>query len=162
MGDGAVIPITIRQLEALIRISESFAKMHLLTEVTKEHVERAIKLFRVSTMNALQAGLAENVEFSAERRAELETVEQQVMQRLQPNECISETRLTEHLTRMGYDAIAVRHTIVLMLRKRHLEYMGNKNVLKRINWTSNYSFKSVRSFLWISCDREFYPFLSLS
>ena len=32
------IPITVRQLEAIIRISESIAKMHLQSVVTTQHV----------------------------------------------------------------------------------------------------------------------------
>ena len=107
------IPITVRQLEALIRLSESLAKMQLNPDVTKEHVEKAIQLFKVSTMNALQAGLTDGVEFSQERRAELQRVEHQIKQRLQPNECISEGRLVDHLGRMGFDAAVVRHAVVM-------------------------------------------------
>ncbi|RHY00044.1 hypothetical protein DYB36_013447 [Aphanomyces astaci] len=50
------IPITVRQLEALVRISESLAKMHLKIQVTSENVQEAIRLFKVSTMNASQDG----------------------------------------------------------------------------------------------------------
>src|SRR5579862_5101858 len=39
------IPITIRQLEAIIRVSESLAKMTLSTTVTKDHVNEAVRLF---------------------------------------------------------------------------------------------------------------------
>lgn len=67
MGSGIAVPITIRQLEALIRLSESIAKMQLAQEVNVEHVEKAIKLFKVSTMDAVRAGLTEGVEFSAEQ-----------------------------------------------------------------------------------------------
>ena len=36
---GSSIPITVRQLEAVIRLSESLSKMKLSTEVTKDEVE---------------------------------------------------------------------------------------------------------------------------
>lgn len=52
------IPITVRQLEAIIRISESIARMHLQTVVSKAHVEEAHRLFRVSTLNAAASGLS--------------------------------------------------------------------------------------------------------
>lgn len=52
----AAIPITVRQLEALVRLSESLAKMRLQIEATTDHVEEAIRLFRVSTMNASNEG----------------------------------------------------------------------------------------------------------
>ena len=51
------IPITVRQLEAIIRLSESIAKMHLKTVVDKSHVEEAHRLFRISTLNAASSGL---------------------------------------------------------------------------------------------------------
>ncbi|XBW34854.1 hypothetical protein QEN19_000421 [Hanseniaspora menglaensis] len=48
----STIPITIRQLEAIIRISESLAKMQLNPVATEEHVAEAIRLFQASTMDA--------------------------------------------------------------------------------------------------------------
>lgn len=41
------IPITVRQLEAIIRISESLAKMQLQPFATDEHVNEALRLFQV-------------------------------------------------------------------------------------------------------------------
>ena len=38
-GEAQVVPITIRQLEALVRISESLAKMRLSAEATVSDVE---------------------------------------------------------------------------------------------------------------------------
>lgn len=66
------IPITVRyifikmtlipfhyssQLEAIIRISESLAKMTLSAQATERHVDEAIRLFNFSTMNAIQSGM---------------------------------------------------------------------------------------------------------
>ena len=51
------IPITVRQLEAIIRLSESIAMMHLTPIVTKQHVQEAHRLFKISTMNAASSGL---------------------------------------------------------------------------------------------------------
>lgn len=51
------IPITVRQLEAIIRLSESIAKMHLIPIVTRQHVEEAHRLFRISTLNAAASGM---------------------------------------------------------------------------------------------------------
>jgi len=52
------IPITVRQLEAIIRISESIAKMHLQNVVKPCHVEEAHRLFKISTLNAAASGLS--------------------------------------------------------------------------------------------------------
>ncbi|KAI5172302.1 DNA replication licensing factor MCM5 [Nematocida sp. LUAm3] len=50
------IPITVRQLEAITRISEALARMELETAVGPEHVEEAIRLFGESTMKAVTMG----------------------------------------------------------------------------------------------------------
>jgi len=50
------IPITIRQLEAIVRISESLAKITLSPVATEQHVDEAIRLFKVSTLDAVNAG----------------------------------------------------------------------------------------------------------
>merc|ERR1712127_143501 len=57
------VPITVRQLEAIIRISESLAKMEMRDEVDIGHVEEAIRLFYRSTLDSANvergvAGLA--------------------------------------------------------------------------------------------------------
>lgn len=50
------IPITVRQLEAIVRISESLARMELSTVATSGHVDEAIRIFQRSTMSAVSAG----------------------------------------------------------------------------------------------------------
>ena len=50
------IPLTVRQLEAIIRISESIAKMRLSKVVTKEDVKEAQRLFEVSSLSAMKTG----------------------------------------------------------------------------------------------------------
>lgn len=50
------IPITVRQLEAIIRISESLAKMQLQPFATESHITEALRLFQVSTLNAAMSG----------------------------------------------------------------------------------------------------------
>ena len=47
-GEHASIPITPRQLEALIRLSEASARVRLSNKVTVEDVERAIRIFKKS------------------------------------------------------------------------------------------------------------------
>lgn len=50
------IPITVRQLEAIVRLSESLARMELSTSVSTAHVDEAIRLFQLSTMSAVSQG----------------------------------------------------------------------------------------------------------
>lgn len=46
------VPITVRQLEAIIRLAEALAKMSLSSVANEQHVLEALRLFRVSTMDA--------------------------------------------------------------------------------------------------------------
>jgi len=50
------VPITVRQLEAIIRIAESCAKMRLSEVATEDDVGTAIELFNVSTLQAARMG----------------------------------------------------------------------------------------------------------
>lgn len=52
----ASITITVRQLEAIVRIAESLAKMKLENFATEDHIEEAIRLFKVSTLEAASSG----------------------------------------------------------------------------------------------------------
>ena len=45
-----------RQLEAIIRISESLAKMKLKPFATETDVDEALRLFQVSTLDAALSG----------------------------------------------------------------------------------------------------------
>ena len=45
------IPITVRQLEAVVRISESLAKMELKPFATESHVDEAIRIFQVGRLH---------------------------------------------------------------------------------------------------------------
>lgn len=51
-----------RQLEAIIRISESLAKLSLSPFATEQHVDEAIRLFRVSTLDATRCGYSSNLQ----------------------------------------------------------------------------------------------------
>lgn len=46
------VPITVRQLEAIIRISEALAKMEMSDIADDTHVKEAIRLFELSTMSS--------------------------------------------------------------------------------------------------------------
>ena len=60
-GAAPVVPITVRQLEAVVRIAESLARMQLVPTATEAHVRRALDLFTVSTMDAVRSGVVESV-----------------------------------------------------------------------------------------------------
>lgn len=53
------VPITVRQLEAVIRIAESVAKMRLSEVANESDVQQAIHMFTVSTLEAAKMGEVE-------------------------------------------------------------------------------------------------------
>ena len=77
------IPITIRQLEAIIRITESLAKLELSPIAEVRHVEEAIRLFQASTMDAASqdpiGGLNQN---NSSVFGEIRRIEQELKRRL--------------------------------------------------------------------------------
>ena len=60
-GKLPAVPITVRQLEAVVRISESLARMQLQVDVTENHVQQAMDLFKTSTMDAVRSGATEGM-----------------------------------------------------------------------------------------------------
>ena len=60
-GEAPAVPITVCQLEAVVRISEALARMQLCRDAPPAHVQIALDLFKVSTLNAANARVAANV-----------------------------------------------------------------------------------------------------
>ena len=60
-GDMPAVPITVRQLEAVVRISESLARMQLQISVQQAHVAQALDLFKASTMDAVRSGATDTM-----------------------------------------------------------------------------------------------------
>lgn len=83
MNERSSIPITVRQLEAIIRISESLAKLTLLPVATADHVDEAIRLFTASTMNAVDQGIQSGSLMASGKFAEeIKVVEHELRRRL--------------------------------------------------------------------------------
>ena len=81
------IPITIRQLESLVRITEALAKLTLAPIATEQHVDEAIRLFLGSTMDAVlsQGGDASNssgISANRELMEEIAKIEDDIRKRL--------------------------------------------------------------------------------
>ncbi|KAB0400333.1 hypothetical protein E2I00_010429, partial [Balaenoptera physalus] len=77
------IPITVRQLEAIVRIAEALSKMKLQPFATEADVEEALRLFQVSTLDAALSGTLSGVEgFTSQEDQELlSRIEKQLKRR---------------------------------------------------------------------------------
>ncbi|KAG8861718.1 minichromosome maintenance protein 5 [Tulasnella sp. 330] len=127
------IPMTVRQLEALIRISESLAKITLSPTVQHHHVEEAIRLFKFSTMDAVTTG--SNVEglTRSELREELEKIEKEIRRRLPIGWSTSYQSLVKEFVRsQGYSMHALERTLFVLEKSDVIQFANQKKVVRRV------------------------------
>merc|ERR1719250_133666 len=101
------IPITVRQLEAIVRISESLAKMELQPFATDAHVDEAIRIFQyiqVSTLSAAQSGDLQGAEgFTTEEDQELiNRIEKQLKKRFAIGSQVSQHTIMQDFAKQKY------------------------------------------------------------
>ncbi|KAJ1809918.1 minichromosome maintenance protein 5 [Coemansia sp. RSA 2599] len=130
-SERSVIPITVRQLEAVVRITESLAKMELSPVANVEHVDEAIRLFRMSTMDAVQSGQNDGSTRS-DLNAEMRRVEQEIRRRLPIGSQVSVRALKNDFTAQGFSAHAVDRALYLLVRQETLQFKSQRMVVHRI------------------------------
>jgi len=131
-SDIPAIPITVRQLEAMVRISESLAKMSLQTTATEAHVRQALELFRTSTMDAVRSGLMDVAVFTDEQKAEIHRVEEQIRRRIAIGAFVSERKLVDELVRVGFGESLVRKAMLFLQANGDFEYRRERRLVHRI------------------------------
>jgi len=121
-GRDGGIPITVRQLEAIIRISESLAKMELKDDVDIEHVEEALRLFTVSTLDSANKDRASmSDQLTEQERDELRQAEEQIRRRVAMGSKISKFQLEQWLVSAGgVDDRLARRAIITLVRQGEL------------------------------------------
>ncbi|XP_065222738.1 DNA replication licensing factor Mcm5 [Planococcus citri] len=131
----ASIPITVRQLEAVIRISESLAKMQLLPFATETHVDEALRLFQVSTLEAASCKSLEGAEgfTTDEHRELLLRIEKQLKRRFPIGAQISESTIVQDFIKQKYPDRAIYTVIHTMIRRGELQHRNQRKVLYRLN-----------------------------
>lgn len=131
-SDIPAIPITVRQLEAMVRISESLAKMNLQTTATEAHVCQALELFRTSTMDAVRSGLIDVAVLTDEQRSEIHRVEEQIRRRVAIGAFVSERKLVDELVRVGFGDSLVRKAMLYLQRNGDFEYRRERRLVHRV------------------------------
>lgn len=129
------IPITVRQLEAIIRISESLAKMQLQPFATEAHVTEALRLFQVSTLDAAMSGSLAGAEgFTTEEDTEmLNRIEKQLKRRFAIGSQVSEQNIIQDFSRQKYPERAVLKVIHTMIRRGELQHRMQRKMLYRLS-----------------------------
>lgn len=124
-----VIPITVRQLEALVRIAESLAKMRIDDNVSAADVTEALRLFEVSTMAANKAGDNPSI---LPNREELERTEGYLKARLMIGSLVNRQRLVEEAAGQGHNALLVTRVLSIMASRGELLERNQGRLVKRV------------------------------
>ena len=126
------IPITVRQLEAIIRISEALAKMSLSPVAAEEHVDEALRLFKVSTMQAVLAGHSLEGMTRPDLIKEIDRIEKVIRQRLPIGASISYRSLVnEMVSNKGFPEHSVNRALEIMVQQDKLLLKNQRKVLLR-------------------------------
>ncbi|KAJ1447728.1 MCM2/3/5 family-domain-containing protein [Pelagophyceae sp. CCMP2097] len=131
------VPITVRQLEALVRIAESLAKMRLDGQVQPRDVHEALRLFKVSTMaaaNAGAAGASSDLRFlGPEQRSSVQNAETFLKQRIAlGSEPANTMRVVEEAIGLGHTDASTRRAIAIMTNRGELQPLFKGRSLKRV------------------------------
>lgn len=109
------IPITVRQLEAIVRITESLAKLTLSPVATEEHVDEAIRLFLCSTMDAVSQGTNQG---SVALNEEANRVEAELKRRLPIGWSTSLATLRREMVEgKGFSEQALNRALMILQRR---------------------------------------------
>lgn len=109
------IPITVRQLEAIVRITESLAKLTLSPVATEEHVDEAIRLFLCSTMDAVNQGSNQG---SRELNEEANRIESELKRRLPIGWSTSLATLRREMVEgKGFSEQALNRALMVLQRR---------------------------------------------
>jgi len=128
-GESAVVPITIRQLEALVRLSESLAKMRLSAEATVSDVEEALRLFKVSTLAASQANPAL---LGGPVTDEVRRAEEFLKRRMGIRMTVNTKQVIEEATLQGYGYESMKRAIAALTQKGELIEKNQGKLLMRV------------------------------
>ncbi|VDM97779.1 unnamed protein product [Thelazia callipaeda] len=130
----SAIPITVRQLEAVIRIGESLAKMELLPFAGERHIDEALRLFRVSTIEAAASGNLIGIEgfSSAEDQESFSRIERQLKKRFSLGTHVSEYLIVQDFVRQNYSELLVKKVIQSCIRRGELQYRMQRKMLYRV------------------------------
>ncbi|CAN6673730.1 minichromosome maintenance protein 5 [Trichomonascus vanleenenianus] len=123
------IPITVRQLEALVRITESIAKLHLQPIATVEHVDEAIRLFFASTMDAVGQEGSERKELVQE----VHKIEEELKRRLPIGWSTSYQTLLREFVHggKGYQKHSLDKALMILERRETIQFRHQRSNIFR-------------------------------
>merc|ERR1739838_1000056 len=134
-GQQSAIPITVRQLEAIVRISESLARMQLSETATEDHVKEAVRLFRFATMKAVRQGhLLTNDGSGANEdfMTKVSDAENMLRTRIAVGSQSSVKKATQDVVERGCAQPAVIQAMHFMFLRGEIQYFSGRRMFRRI------------------------------
>eukprot|EP00002_Diphylleia_rotans_P002321 TRINITY_DN11478_c0_g1_i1.p1 TRINITY_DN11478_c0_g1~~TRINITY_DN11478_c0_g1_i1.p1 ORF type:complete len:726 (-),score=163.07 TRINITY_DN11478_c0_g1_i1:394-2571(-) len=127
------IPITVRQLEAIVRISEALAKITMSQEAAEAHVQEAIRLFRVSTLDATNTGdLIIEGNIPQEHMRQIQQVELQFKRRFPIGSATPKQRILNEYASKGIPASVINMVLRIMIQRNEIEeYNKGANIRRK-------------------------------
>eukprot|EP00300_Choanocystis_sp_HF-7_P031985 c41858_g1_i1.p2 GENE.c41858_g1_i1~~c41858_g1_i1.p2 ORF type:complete len:160 (+),score=34.17 c41858_g1_i1:75-482(+) len=126
----STFPITVRQLEAIVRISESLAKMRLQSVAGVQAVEEAIRLFKLSTLDAASTGnLATQESLTPEMAEQVARCEMLMGQRLPFGHREQRASMEAYLGEMGFEEFIVRLAISAVVQRDEYSLVEGRQML---------------------------------
>ena len=123
------VPITVRQLEAIVRISESVARMRLSDVASEEDVQTAIQMFTVSTLRAAKMG---DIQLEGDAGGAERTAEEFIRKRVQIMMSVSISKLMSDLNAQGIDKAAAQRALNAMVRQGDFQDVAMGKKVKRL------------------------------
>ncbi|WFD31453.1 DNA helicase [Malassezia sp. CBS 17886] len=127
----STIAITVRQLEAIIRMTESIAKVTMSPHAGEEHVDEAIRLFRFSTMNAVETGMVEGMT-RGELHEEVKRLETEIKRRLPIGWSTSTMKLRrEYVSEQHFSEHAFERALYILEHRDVLRFSNQRKAVTR-------------------------------
>jgi len=134
-GKRGAIPLTVRQLEAVVRLSEAQAKMKLKPFVGESEVDEALRIFQVSTLDAAMSGNLDGAEgFTSEKDyQELQRIERQFKRRFLIGSQVAEATIIKDLCgNQHLEQRQVKRVLQAMIARGEVEHRMQRKLLYRI------------------------------
>nr|CCC95170.1 unnamed protein product [Trypanosoma congolense IL3000] len=126
-----IIQITARQLESLVRITESLARMRLDVLASRADAEEAIRLFKSATVDAIKSGVSDQSLTAAQSELVLR-IEEALRRRVALGATVEHNRLMSEMARMGFDIKLVERAVYAMVKREELEWRKQRALIHRL------------------------------
>ncbi|SCU66354.1 DNA replication licensing factor MCM5, putative [Trypanosoma equiperdum] len=126
-----IIQVTARQLESLVRITESMARMRLDVLAHRADAEEAIRLFKSATVDAIKSGVSDQSMTAAQSELVLR-IEDALRRRVALGATVEHSRLMSEMARVGFDVKLVERAIYAMMKREELEWRRQRTQIHRL------------------------------